>query len=239
MKLVYITFLLITTLLHLTKGEYGLDHPIFLVSRITEEKKWCLTADENANNVSLELCDFDAELPSQIWYRTDDENLLTSIVPIDDGVNKNNRCLTAKDGNVYIDQCESEDVSGTNAQRFDTWPSDRQRIQIESTSGNTGCVAAEDATAGGQITLLSCDDDSDRTYWRFHYVSCEPFKGGSGYERICYKEGCMKAFNAGDLNDSNQVKVVDDPYGDLWKFDGETADAVCFGTGLTRYVLFL
>lgn len=225
MNLLFLTAL-ITTLLHLTNGEYSIDHPMFLVSRVVEAKLYCLTADATATSVSYEMCDFAGEPANQIWYRTDDETLLTSLIPFDGFVNSNNRCLTEDSengGGVFISACESEE----GRQRFDTWPTDRQRIKIKS---NEVCIAPDDTS--DDITTISCDDEP-RSLWRFHFVSCDDMMGRSP-SRLCNSEGCMKAINAGVPDASNQVKVVDEPYADWWIYDGETADAICFGTGLTR-----
>lgn len=70
MILYIITFLMIVVLQY-ANGEYGIDHPLFVVSWVTEERRWCLTANDEATDVSLELCDFDRAPANQIWYRTD------------------------------------------------------------------------------------------------------------------------------------------------------------------------
>lgn len=89
----FITFFLLIVFLQHVDGEYGIDHPLFVVWG-TENKIWCLTANSDATEVSLQLCDFEGAPANQIWYRTDDENFLTSLVPFDGWANENNSCLS-------------------------------------------------------------------------------------------------------------------------------------------------
>ena len=228
MKFLITTSLLIA-FLQRASSEYGIDLPVIIVSRITKEKRWCLTASDDATDVSLQRCDFEGAPASQIWYRTDDENFLTSIVPFDGNVNSNNSCLSDDNGKLFISPCEI----GGGEQRFYSWPG--PVVTIESHS--QGCVGLKDETprTGGEITIIPCENNG-RSTWRYHYISCDPLSGNYGYQyyRLCNNGGCIKAFNAGTRKTSNKVKVVVEPFADWWAFDGEAFDAICFGTGLLR-----
>ena len=219
-----------TALIKHVNGDFGVDHPLFLVSRITEDQKWCLTANEEATEVSLELCDFGGAPNSQVWYRTDDEQILTSLVPLDTDSLGNNRCLAYEDDKVFINACDSDRI------RFDSWPGwpweageyapSESKLKAKSDPG--GCVAPKDETpsAGGEITLLSCDeaDSGRRVVWRFYFVSCDGRGGGS--TRLCNDDGCIQADN------SNRVKVVEALYSDQWGKDGGPVEATCLGVGI-------
>jgi len=218
-KLLRITLMLVASF----KITFGHDHPLFLVSRITEDNTWCMTA--KSTDVSLELCDFENASPNQIWYRFDDESIATD--------DTKETCLWyLDDGDFFLAPCLGSEQSTPT-----WWPlywRDETAVQLTDYE-NEKCVApvTEIPTTGDKIKMLECQDDG-RFAWHFHYATCDPMPYSYDLGRFCGDGGCLKAFNPTAANDSNQVKLVEEAISDVWMFDSWFDDALCFGSGQIR-----
>ena len=208
------------------------DHPLYLVSRITEDNRWCATvSDDDESSVVLQPCDFDSAPPNQIWYRRDYEDFSSALFE------PGERCMgyTNVNDTFALTDCFNDTIPTRTSWWQEYWK-DGTAVQLSDYGEGPLCAAPVDdnPSPGDNIQMLPCRDEG-RYAWHFEYASCLPVVNSGWTFRMCGETGCAKAMNPGVRDASNRIGIVVDPNdGDVWLFDSRFDDALCMGTGLMR-----